>query len=97
MALRYCTLLQVANKNTFALLKSHAPAAHGAVAVACVLAHIDDDPANSRLNARDSNGGTPFIRFIVHSIPKLFKSSIVFKGSDGGTAEHGTVAPVFVM
>jgi hypothetical protein len=54
--------------NTMNSLK-HDAAAHGAVAIACILAQMDDDPSTPRLDARDANGATPLIRFVNDSKP----------------------------
>ena len=59
--------------NSLYPLKPYA-AAHGAVAVACVLAQIDDDPATPRLDARDANGATPLIRSDNAKPPNLFEA-----------------------
>jgi hypothetical protein len=58
-----CSTLQQVTAQTLAFThEPHPSAAHGAVAVACVLEQVDDDPQQPRLEARDANGATPFIR-----------------------------------
>jgi hypothetical protein len=71
-------------------------AAHGAVAVACVLAQMDDDPATPRLDARDANGATPLIRS-GNAKPQTFLKLKHFQGSDGWEGGHGSVAFGLIM
>jgi hypothetical protein len=62
MAPPCCTRQQVTEQTLAFAHEPHPSAAHGAVAVACVLEQVDDDPQQPRLEARDSSGATPVIR-----------------------------------